>query len=65
MEDAKIVQMYWDRNPEAISVTAQKYGSYCSSIAKNILGNNEDSVECYGCLLVFGDWRTCGWFEFM
>lgn len=46
MEDAKIVQMYWDRNPEAISVTAQKYGSYCSSIAINILGNNEDAEEC-------------------
>lgn len=46
MEDAKIVQMYWDRDPEAISVTAQKYGSYCSSIAKNILGNNEDAEEC-------------------
>jgi RNA polymerase sigma-70 factor (ECF subfamily) len=46
MEDAKIVQLYWDRNEEAISATAQKYGSYCTSIAKNILGNHEDAEEC-------------------
>lgn len=46
MDDAKIVQLYWDRNEQAIPVTADKYGSYCSSIAKNILGNKEDAEEC-------------------
>ena len=46
MEDADIVQLYWDRNEKAISVTAQKYGKYCSFIAMNILGNKEDADEC-------------------
>lgn len=46
MEDSVIVRMYWDRNEEALSATAKKYGSYCLSIAKNIVGNNEDAEEC-------------------
>ena len=46
MDDANIVQLYWDRNEQAIPATAGKYGSYCTSIAKNILGNNEDAEEC-------------------
>lgn len=46
MEDAKIVQLYWDRNEQAIPATADKYGNYCTTIARNILGNNEDAEEC-------------------
>ena len=46
MDDANIVQLYWDRNEQAIPATADKYGSYCTSIAKNILGNHEDTEEC-------------------
>ena len=46
MEDAKIVQLYWDRNELAIPVTADKYGSYCASIANNILDSREDAEEC-------------------
>ncbi len=46
MEDAKIVELYWARSQRAISETASKYGNYCTSIAKNILGNYEDAEEC-------------------
>ena len=46
MDDSKIVQLYWDRNEQAIPATAERYGSYCISIAKNILGNKEDAEEC-------------------
>ena len=46
MDDAKIVQLYWDRNEQAIPVTANKYGNYCTSISINILGNREDAEEC-------------------
>ena len=46
MEDEKIVQLYWDRNEQAITATAEKYGNYCTSIARNILGNAEDAEEC-------------------
>ena len=46
MDDAKIVQLYLDRDEQAIPATAGKYGNYCSSIANNILGNYEDAEEC-------------------
>jgi len=46
MDDEKIVQLYWDRNEQAIPATADKYGSYCTSIAKNILCSREDAEEC-------------------
>ena len=46
MDDAKIVQLYWDRDEQAIPATADKYGNYCTSIAKNILGNQQDAEEC-------------------
>lgn len=46
MEDTKIVQLYWDRDQDAIKYTAQKYENYCTSIARNILGNLEDAEEC-------------------
>ena len=46
MDDAQIVQLYWDRDEQAIRATADKYGNYCTSIAMNILGNQEDAEEC-------------------
>jgi RNA polymerase sigma-70 factor (ECF subfamily) len=46
MDDRMIVQLYWDRDEQAIPATADKYGSYCTAIAKNILGNKEDAEEC-------------------
>lgn len=46
MEDSTIVQLYWDRSENAIPATAEKYGAYCTSIARNILGNREDAEEC-------------------
>ncbi len=46
MDDAQIVQLYWDRNDQAIPATSDKYGNYCTSIAMNILSNQEDAEEC-------------------
>ena len=45
MEDEQIVQLYWERSYRAISETAYKYGTYCRSIAQNILQNPEDAEE--------------------
>ena len=39
MEDEKIIELYWNRDQGAIRHTAEKYGSYCGRIAKNILLN--------------------------
>lgn len=46
MNDKDIIRLYFDRDQRALSATAKKYGNYCTSIAKNILGNNEDAEEC-------------------
>lgn len=46
MEDSKIVDLYWQRSALAIEETQRKYGSYCLSIASNILQMPEDAREC-------------------
>ena len=46
MDDQSIVALYWARDEQAIGETAAKYGSYCLSIAKNILKSDADSEEC-------------------
>lgn len=46
MDDHHIIQLYWDRNDQAIRATSEKYGHYCQRIAKNILNNEEDAEEC-------------------
>ena len=46
MEDAAIVDLYWQRSDQAISETDHKYGRYCHTIAYNICANNEDAEEC-------------------
>lgn len=46
MEDSQIVELYWQKNTEAISETADKYGAYCFTVADNILHSAEDSEEC-------------------
>ena len=45
MEDSKIVDLYWARSEQAICETQNKYGSYCFSIARNILPSREDAEE--------------------
>ena len=46
MRDHEIIELYWARNESAITATAEKYGSYCHTIAYNILRNKEDAEEC-------------------
>ena len=46
MDDTQIVELYWTRKECAIEETATKYGSYCYSIAQNILHNTDDAKEC-------------------
>ena len=46
MDDAGIIQLYWDRNEQAIKATSDQYGRYCRAIAKNILSSVEDAEEC-------------------
>ncbi len=46
MEDCEIIGLFQDRSEDAIRAVAQKYGSYCRTIAGNILGNWQDVEEC-------------------
>lgn len=46
MTDYEIINLYNERNQEAVSATQQKYGAYCMKIAVNILSNRQDSEEC-------------------
>lgn len=46
MDDTQIVELYWARKEAAIEETEAKYGSYCRSIAGNILQNQDDAEEC-------------------
>ena len=45
MTDEQIIHLYFDRDQSAITETDRKYGTYCYSIASNLLGR-EDSEEC-------------------
>ncbi len=46
MDDLKIIELYFERDKQAIKETDSKYGKLCHSIAYNILNNREDSEEC-------------------
>ena len=46
MEDSKIVELYLQRDENAIKETKEKYEKYCSYIANNILNSTLDTEEC-------------------
>ncbi len=46
MDDLEIIELYFERDEQAIKETDVKYGKLCHSIAYNILHNHEDSEEC-------------------
>lgn len=46
MQDSQILDLYWDRNEQAITETQRSYGSYCHSIAFHILYDHDDADEC-------------------
>ena len=46
LEDAKIVELYFDRDEAAVAETAVKYGSYCHTVSYNVLRDAEDAEEC-------------------
>lgn len=46
VRDHDILQLYEQRNEAAITETISRYGVLCRTVAKNILGSNEDAEEC-------------------
>ena len=45
MQDKEIIQLFWYRDQEAVNAARGQYGSYCGSIAMNLLQNHEDAEE--------------------
>lgn len=46
MDDLQLIDLFFERNEDAIKETESKYGKLCLSIARNILDNEADSEEC-------------------
>ena len=44
--DEKIIDMYWERDPDAIQKTDEKYGALLRNVAYNILSDSLDCEEC-------------------
>ncbi|MBE6842190.1 MAG: sigma-70 family RNA polymerase sigma factor [Ruminococcus sp.] len=57
MEDKDIIGLYISRSERAISETDIKYGSYCRTIARNVLGDNGETEECVNDTY-FSLWKT-------
>lgn len=45
MDDKQIVDLFWQRDEQALAETSAKYGALCRRIAFGILGNSQDSEE--------------------
>ncbi len=46
MEDSRIIEMFFDRNENAIKATADKYGGRLSRISYNIVNDGGTAEEC-------------------
>ena len=46
MEDLLIIQLYENRDEQAVTETGKKYGNYCFTISNNIVKNEADAQEC-------------------
>ena len=57
MEDQRIIGLYWERNPQAIDETQEKYGERLQRMAENLLEIREDAEECVNDTYL-GAWNT-------
>ena len=57
MDDNKIVRLFYERSEQAIEELSKKYGSFCHTIAVNILKNQSDAEECVNDAYL-GAWNT-------
>jgi len=46
MDDASIIELFFERSERAIAETAAKYGRLCEGVAYRIIGIREDAEEC-------------------
>ena len=46
MDDKQIIDLFFQRDEDAINAVDQKYGSKLNALAANILQSREDGLEC-------------------
>lgn len=46
MTDAEIINLFFERSEQAITELARKHGNAVARVARNILGNEQDTEEC-------------------
>ena len=46
MTDGELVELFWQRREEALERVREKYAPWCRTIARNVLGREEDVEEC-------------------
>lgn len=46
ISDSSIIEMIFERNEQALSVTDEKYGALCRKLAYDIIGDYEEVKEC-------------------
>lgn len=46
LSDAEILELFLQRDQQAIAAMQQKYGSLCLHMAENLTGSREDAEEC-------------------
>ncbi len=57
MEDSKIVELFFERSEQALTELSDKYEKLCKKISINILGSEEDALECINDSYL-GIWNT-------
>ncbi len=57
MHDAGIIDLFFDRDENALRETEEKYGRYLLKVANNVLGDAESSKECLNDAY-FRAWRS-------
>lgn len=57
MQDSKIIDLFFERSEQAITELSLKYEKLCKQISVNILGNEEDALECINDSYL-GVWNT-------
>lgn len=57
MEDSKIVDLFFERSEQALTELSDKYEKLCKKISINILGSEEDALECINDSYL-GVWNT-------
>ena len=46
MDDTKIIELFFQRDQQAIRELDAKYGKVCHSLSFNIVNNRQDAEEC-------------------